>query len=181
MVFRSEGDSLVLILIAMLGVEMGIGRVKRWSSRQANILTAIGLPLWRQRGLQDHELDRTSTELTSHYVAASVDCTSGKSIIVLASQLDDIDCQNLFVKYLDAVGHHQTVEISSELDLQSNLDNVDGMIVFGDCFTAKLQLNKQQVYASKPCLALDSIEFMYHNPDYKRQCWQLTKVLLRSV
>ena len=135
LVFPSEGDSLVLILIAMRGVEMRKGSVKRWSSRQANILTAIGLPLWRKRGLQGQELDQASTEVTSHYVAASVECTSGKSIIVLVSQLDNVDCQNLFVKYLDAVGHHQTVEISSELELQPNLEKADGMIVFGDCFT----------------------------------------------
>ena len=181
LVFPNEGDSVELILTAMRGLEMSKYRVNRWSSRQAKILTAIGLPLWRMRGRQSQELDQASTEVTNHYVAAFVKAASGKSILVLASRLDNADYQDLFTKYLRAVGHHQAVEISSELDLQPNLDKADGMIVFGDCFAAKLQLNKQQVYVSKPCLALDSIEFMYDNPDYKRQCWQLTKVLLQSV
>tara|TARA_A100001015_G_scaffold319407_2_gene442191 strand:- start:1370 stop:1813 length:444 start_codon:yes stop_codon:yes gene_type:complete len=145
------------------------------------VLSAMGLPLWRKRAQQCQSHDLVSPELSGSYTAAFVKCTSGKSILVLASQLASVDCQNLFVKYLGAIGQHQGVELNLESELQSNLDEADGMIVFGDCFTVKLQLNKQQVHASKPCLALASVAFMFENPDYKRQCWQLTKVLLQGV
>ena len=160
---------------------MPLSRTKYWSTRQMGVLSAIGLPLWRKRDHQNQSQDQASPEVTSHYVAACVKAASGKSILVIASRLDNADYQDLFTKYLGALGHNQRVEIESESALQPYLNKADGMIVFGDCFTAKLQLNKQQVYASKPCLALASIEFMYNNPDYKRQCWQLTKVLLQSV